>query len=461
MAKKFNQLKKPQKFSIKFANMVFILGFLFSLLFAMFAIYKIFNPPEPVFNKLYFIYIFSAAISAILFILGIKLLSNDLKINLSLFFITIGISLYTFEVCLEIKRLLTYDTRSKIQVLSDLNSSGITAYPNIFPSLFVMSNGLKTNNSRIHPMGGISNITTTLGNENGFYSIINLDEHGFNNVKGLYNKKIDILLIGDSYTEGFTVNADQNISAGLQDQGFSVVNLGKNGNGPLLQLATLKEYAESIQPRFVVWLYCYNDFNDLKIEITSSLLQQYLNNNDFSQKLLSRQDEINDILKNHIQGLWDIEKAKEKKRRKKEKKEIAIHIFELTHLRSLINLMPTPLPPSPPPKRLLENNLEKVFKRILEKSKKMVTKWEGTLYFVYLPSIQPYLNNFEDPFREDALRIINELNIPIIDMHEEVFASHPDPLSLFPLRRNGHYNADGYRLVAEAINKKLKMVNNF
>ena len=177
MAKKFNQLKKPQKFSIKFANTVFILGFLLSLLFAMFAIYKIYNPPEPVFNKLYFIYIFSAAISAISFILGIKLLSNDLKINLSLFFITIGISLYTFEVCLEIKRLLTYDTRSKIQVLSDLNSSGIEAYPNIFPSLFVMSNGLKTNNSRIHPMGGISNITTTLGNENGFYSIINLDEH--------------------------------------------------------------------------------------------------------------------------------------------------------------------------------------------------------------------------------------------------------------------------------------------
>ena len=79
-----------------------------------------------------------------------------------------------------------------------------------------------------------------------------------------------------------------------------------------------------------------------------------------------------------------------------------------------------------------------------------------TLYFVYLPSIQPYLNSFEDPFREDTLRIINELNIPIMDMHEEVFASHPDPLSLFPLRINGHYNADGYRLVAEAINKRLK-----
>ena len=37
-----------------------------------------------------------------------------------------------------------------------------------------------------------------------------------------------------------------------------------------------------------------------------------------------------------------------------------------------------------------------------------------------------------------------------------VFQSHPDPLSLFPFKRNGHYNAEGYRLVAEAIGKRLK-----
>ena len=45
--------------------------------------------------------------------------------------------------------------------------------------------------------------------------------------------------------------------------------------------------------------------------------------------------------------------------------------------------------------------------------------------------------------------------IPIIDIHGEVFLPHADPLSLFPFRSHGHYNAEGYRLAAEAIRKRL------
>ena len=53
------------------------------------------------------------------------------------------------------------------------------------------------------------------------------------------------------------------------------------------------------------------------------------------------------------------------------------------------------------------------------------------------------------------MQTATELDIPIIDIHNEVFKTHPDPLSLFPFRIAGHYNAEGYRLVAEAIRKQL------
>ena len=43
------------------------------------------------------------------------------------------------------------------------------------------------------------------------------------------------------------------------------------------------------------------------------------------------------------------------------------------------------------------------------------------------------------------------LDIPEIDIHQEVFANHPDPLALFPFRLVGHYNANGYSEVAKAI----------
>ena len=51
------------------------------------------------------------------------------------------------------------------------------------------------------------------------------------------------------------------------------------------------------------------------------------------------------------------------------------------------------------------------------------------------------------------MQTATELDIPIIDIHSKVFDSHPDPLSLFLFRMPGHYNAEGYKLVAEEIKK--------
>ena len=58
-------------------------------------------------------------------------------------------------------------------------------------------------------------------------------------------------------------------------------------------------------------------------------------------------------------------------------------------------------------------------------------------------------------YRKAVLGTVTELGIPIIDIQREVLDLHPDPLSLFPFRIPGHYNAEGYRLVAEAIVKQL------
>ena len=50
----------------------------------------------------------------------------------------------------------------------------------------------------------------------------------------------------------------------------------------------------------------------------------------------------------------------------------------------------------------------------------------------------------------------NGLDIPIIDIHLEVFADHPDPLALFPLRIHGHHNAEGYSKVGKAITDNVQ-----
>ena len=81
----------------------------------------------------------------------------------------------------------------------------------------------------------------------------------------------------------------------------------------------------------------------------------------------------------------------------------------------------------------------------------MIAKWGGKLYFIYLPNIY-----IQDDNRELILLTVNELNIPTIDLYNEMIISHPDPLSLLPFREHNHYNAEGYRHIAETIIKKLK-----
>ena len=78
------------------------------------------------------------------------------------------------------------------------------------------------------------------------------------------------------------------------------------------------------------------------------------------------------------------------------------------------------------------------------------------MYFVYLPGISRYSTGIEHINYKFVLDNVNELEIPIIDIHKEVFVPHPDPLSLFPFRMSGHYTAEGYKLVAESISKRLK-----
>jgi hypothetical protein len=106
-----------------------------------------------------------------------------------------------------------------------------------------------------------------------------------------------------------------------------------------------------------------------------------------------------------------------------------------------------------------------IFRDILQKSKQMVSNWNGKMYFVYLPAFTRYSTGNEDPIlryygiganRDFVLRTATELDIPIIDIHKEVFDLHPDPLSLFPFRIHSHYNAEGYKLVAEAIGRRLE-----
>jgi len=464
-SKETNRIKEPSKFAIKFANIIFMLGTLFSVLVGVFSVFRQIKHPD--YSSFYYIFNLFSGLSTVLFVLGLWKLSGQLKVNMATLIITTVISVYGIEIYLQfnysahlkkdpqqinrevIAELMgvPIDSKTVTEKIDEFFDSGISAYPNVYPNLFVGTNGFNTSKGRILPLGGISNRTAhflphleqvQVDNKSGFYPVIEGDEHGFNNPKGLYQKtKVDIVLMGDSFTEGYSVHSDETISAVLRGSGFNALNTGKGGNGPLLEMAALKEYAELIEPKIVLWLYFTNDLGNLSYEIRSPLLKNYLIDNEFTQNLISRQEEIDSLLVDYVEGERWIYNWKYK-------------IIKLWNLRKMVNLLSwrqaTTAAPLPIPKT--------IFKDILQKSKQMVSGWGGEMYFVYLPPKDRYSTGNADIDREFVMRTATELGLPIIDIHKD-FVARPDPLSLFPFNGN-HYNAEGYRLVAESILNRLK-----
>ena len=80
------------------------------------------------------------------------------------------------------------------------------------------------------------------------------------------------------------------------------------------------------------------------------------------------------------------------------------------------------------------------------------------MYLVYLPSYFAFASKNENRFHSYILKTASENNIPTIDMYN-VFLKNPNPLELFSLQMNSHYNPIGYNLVAENILERLEREN--
>ena len=465
---KKKRIKEYSKLIISFANGVFVFGILLSLFCVTYALQKTYNEFEIL--RIYYPYLLFGLLSTSFFILGLLKFHNELKLNISILLISTGLVVYGFEIYLELSSIsqkhsqsrkelakqmeIEYDTRTKLEVIEDLMDVNIKAYPLHSSSKeFSLSNGLKTNKGRIFPIGGISNVITIGNNESGYFPNMKIDEYGFHNPKNLYKKdKVDIVLIGDSYTEGYSVHSNKTINSFLHELDFSSISLGKSGSGPLIELATIKEYAEPLKPKIVLWMFYENDLLDLEREIKSSILKKYLIENEFSQNLIYRQSEIDSVLKSYIEN--KIKKIKGHQQEKLSNR--LMKVFILTNLRNRINKVFTLTP--------ISNSTYETFNNILKKSNRMISEWGGKLYFVYLPSYHMYSDSYSNKLklknelkdRKIVLETANKLFIPIIDIHKEVFEIHPDPVSLFPFRIKGHYNAEGYQLVAKEIVERLQ-----
>ena len=372
------------------------------------------------------------------------------------------------------------DTRDGLEVVTDLRKRGVDTVPSIAPSYFFVrqpdgsiKSAVNIHGNEIIPLGGVSNKMTVLCNENGYWVTYESDEHGFHNPRGTWrSSRVEIAALGDSFTHGYCVPSDKNFVGLIRQRYPAILNLGMASNGPLLELATLKEYLPLYRPKVVLWFYHEgSDLTDLQAEKKSGILMRYLKD-DFNQGLPARQNDIDQELIEYIVKETSI--AIEKKAKKQNRDDYiyeVVEFFKMTairnrlglFLRNRLGLFYGRTSEEAELAELLSDvqgpNLN-LFREILSQAKSRVSAWGGTLYFVYLPGFARY-GNYRDIASEQRPQIMNlvkMLDIPLIDLHP-VFRAQKDPLALFPFRQPVHYNEKGHQLVAEEVLKAISPSN--
>jgi hypothetical protein len=345
-----------------------------------------------------------------------------------------------------------YDERSRLQAILDCREATDNCFLSVPPNTFI-GNRLKVGESMLLPLSGVANATVVGCNESGYYSTYATDKFGFRNPPGSWPESmpIDLAFVGDSYTVGDCVNEGDHIVDMLRGSFPHVVNLASGGNGPLFELAVVKEYLANREVRYVFWVYFErNDLLDLDRDKNIDVLVNYLKPG-FTQNLASRHKEIDAVVREYSND------------RINEKVRGSAAIFP--NLRLLLwRIRHTQTGAVNKIDNTTYYDLS-VFRKILATAKQTVEKNGGRLVFVYLPEYERF--NHEVPstpwsgagMKTEVLAMVSSLGIGLIDI-EPAFLAVADPLNLFPLRMQGHYNKQGYSIVANEIHKYLSVEGN-
>ncbi|MBF0094793.1 MAG: SGNH/GDSL hydrolase family protein [Alphaproteobacteria bacterium] len=390
-------------------------------------------------------------------VVGMRL-APALRVSLAVSLFAAVFALYAFEVLMTFRPRAVdaaptadFDPRTKYEVVRDLRRQGVMAYPSVFPQYLMQTSlkgtlhsPLRLDGAEFLPLSGIPGVRTVLCNESGAYVLFDADELGFANPRGLWPGEggVDIAAVGDSFTQGYCVQPEASFIGLIRGRHPKTLSLGMSGNGPLLELAGLKEFLPERRPRIVLWFfYEGNDIpGDLDIERRSPLLMRYLEPG-FRQA--GRPAEAGGLLVRHVEDL--IASGDGRRETDAGIVQTLTSITGLSRVRSLLRL----------PSTSADRPDYALFRAILAEADRTVKAWNGCLAFVYLPQRDTGATSELVSLHDGVRRVVEGLGLPFID-GVRALRAHPDPLTLFPRGRHNHYNEAGHRLMAETVLNALE-----
>ncbi len=350
---------------------------------------------------------------------------------------------------------LPFDTRDQLDLIRDLRREGIVAYPKVTVSA-ILAELSELDEPTFLPVSGIAQVATASCNETGVWTVYESDAFGFNNDPVAWEQpEHRVMLVGDSFTNGACVGPDEDLVRRLRQLGYNTISVGSGDNGPMLELASLREYGRALAPKIILWFYFEgNDVEDFQRELQVPLLHRYLDPS-FTQNLVLRQREVNEFLigvsdRAESQAALERERAHQasaKWRRDQANRSWIGYIkptVTLYHLRSFVTER---MRNARSHHGMLERQQLEQLEQVFKTAKGDAATLDAPLVVVYLPSIESASSSHRAT-HEEVLKILNRLQIPVLDFQPDISQKKK---AFFPFGIGPHYSASGYDVLAQTI----------
>lgn len=330
-----------------------------------------------------------------------------------------------------------------------LTANGDRAYPQLCPSSFVGDGRMiALDGVDVLPLGGISDNNVIHPVSGNGFSIGKTDRYGFNNPNDVWDVATGqgIMFVGDSFTYGADLPFGESFVDMVRGDGFPVFNLGCGGNGPLANLAALREYGPLKLPRLVVWVHFEgNDLpKDFAQELGAPILRNYLGRGASAlQDLAGKQPRVDREMMAFVDRVLAAAAIGKGGAPERGFMPNWRNLLTLTTLRTRLGLTVH-----------FDPSLVPEFDRVIGLANETVEGWGGRLIFAYLPSETRFLNRIANWHADGYRRIVQDVveghGIAFIDL-AEAFGDVTRPRELF----HGHLSPAGARLVADRLEPVL------
>lgn len=411
----------------------------------------------------YYFFLFNILVGLIVLIKNPR---YEVKKIILLSYLAFYLSLLTFELVIYDKEKNNEKNKIKYQIAKKKKVNDFIEFSKKFKNLAIVTyprdNFDYKQNFKIYPLSGISMSKTLFCDEGDGYSFYDSDRFGFNNKDEIWNEKeVDYFVLGDSTAHGACVSRKNNLISKLSTYSKKkFINLAYRGNGPLLEYATLKEYASETKFKTILLVISsVNDLNDLQSEKKITFLNKYLLQNNFKQFLPEKQKEIDLFLNKKIKkNIENIQKIKINYDYSLDLKKTIL----LGRSRNILYDIQRNMKNENKIKKQIYNNKEKQFKHVMQKfidfSNKNKVNFQVILFWDWT-LLGTNKKNSDHQLIKDSL---DALNVNYIDVEQIIHNYKKNFQDLFPngiinsTTGSNHFNIFGYDLIAKKIYKELK-----